>query len=251
MLELLKLRNLPLYYFGWYCWIGAVACLLLLLVSDKQLLGINVWIKPLKFFVSAGIFTWTMALFLGYLNEPYKVNLYNWVVIIVFAFETLYIFIQAGRGQLSHFNNSSPFYNFMFGLMGVAITVMTLWTAYIGYLFVANDFPQLSPSYLWGIRLGIFMFVIFALEGGVMGALNAHTVGAADGGKGLPLLNWSRQHGDLRIAHFLGMHALQLLPLWGYYVAANTRQLLLMALLLFVGCTAVLVQALLGRPLWG
>lgn len=251
LLETLAHRNYPLYLFGWLCIIGAVSSTVLIFMTDTQVLGINAWIKPLKFFLSMVAFTWTMAWFTGYLSQYDSiVKGYTWLVIAVLTFEQVYICWQAAQGQLSHFNTSSTFQTTMFSLMGIAISIMTLATAVIGYLFFVGKFSDLSPAYLWSIRFGIILFVIFAFEGGLMGARLAHTVGAADGSIGLPFLNWSFKYGDLRIAHFVGMHALQIIPLAGYYLFQKPLDIFLFAILYFALAIFVLIQALLGVPLF-
>ncbi len=246
----LKTRNSTLFYFGLACLIAALACIVLLVTSNTMVLGINAWIKPMKFFLSTVFFSWTMGWYISYLNEPRTTTIYNWVLITTFMFELIYITWQAAKGELSHFNISSAFHGMMFSLMGIAITIITAWTGYIAFLFWRKPFPQLTESYVWGIRLGLLLFVVFAFAGGLMAARLSHTVGSVmETTEGLPVLNWSRESGDLRIAHFFGMHALQVLPLLGYFIVRTKRSIILISILYAAIVTALLLQALKGVPL--
>lgn len=246
----LRARNATLYYYGWLSLLAAVICIIMSFVDDTQVLGINAWIKPMKFFISICVFSWTMGWYLAYLNKPLAAGAYSIMVVIILTFEMVVIVWQAANGRLSHFNISTPLYMLLFNLMGVAITILVLWTAWIGYLFFRKKPIDMPKAYLWGIRLGILLFVIFSFEGAFMAAQLRHTVGAPDGGPGVPVLNWSRQHGDLRIAHFIGMHALQVLPLAGYFVFRRTAGILLFSLAYLLLATAIMIMALKGWPLF-
>ncbi|TFF34217.1 hypothetical protein [Mucilaginibacter psychrotolerans] len=248
-LTTLKLRNEPMFYFGLVCLLSALIFLLAAGFSRVQITGTNAWFKPTKFALSIGVLCWTMGWLMYDLNLPRQVSIYNWVTIILLGFELVYIALQAARGQLSHFNHSTPLYAALYAFMGLAATAVTLHTAYIGILFCTRSFPQLPDYYLLSIRLGIFLFVIFALEGAVMGARNAHTIDGPDGSGGLPFLNWSRRFGDPRIAHFIGMHALQLLPLLAFYLLKDVKLTWFAALVYGAIAVLVLAQALNGRPL--
>ncbi|HEX8333961.1 MAG TPA: hypothetical protein VF622_15180 [Segetibacter sp.] len=247
----LKTRNKTLYYFGWINILGAIACLILMQVDNTTVLGINAWIKPLKFFLSITIYSWTMGWFLHYLHEPKKVKYFNAMVLIVLIFEQAYVVFRAARGEKSHFNFSSTQAIILYSLMGVAITVLVVWTGYFAYLFFKRSFPQLPQSYVWGIRLGLLFFVIFSMGAHLMASSGGHTVGARDGGSGLPFVNWSRQYGDLRIAHFFGMHAMQLLPLYGYYISKTSRTTIIVSIIYCAMVSLVFIQALMGKPLLG
>lgn len=248
----LKSRNQLLYWFGWLNFFMAVAAAVMTqLDTGNIVLGINAWIKPMKFYISIGIVSWTFCWLLVYVQKQKAVKRFSVVTVITLIIELLIITWQAANGRLSHYNTSTPLYGILFNIMGIAIVVFTLWTLSIAVLlFKQKEFPLwMSDGYKWGIRWGLLFFVIFAFEGGLMAALLRHTIGTSDGAEGLPLLNWSKFYGDLRIAHFFGMHSLQLLPFVGFYFAKTKVQINLLATVYFLFVTLVFWQALMGYPL--
>lgn len=251
--ELLN-RNRTLALFGFLNLAAGVIMIVLMLFDDTQILGINRWIKPFKFFISVGIWSWSMAWYTVYLDKKKAVRIYARIFVIFMTVEQVCIAGQSVRGVRSHFNVDSPFNGIVFSIMGLVIVVATLWTLYIGILFFLQKKFTIPMSYVWGIRLGILLFTISCFEGGYIVKHLSHTVGGDDGGPGLPLVNWSTQYGDLRVAHFMGLHALQFLPLFGYWISKiNLQQSVSYTILFAVGYlviwTALLMQALNGMPL--
>ena len=245
----LKSRNKILYYFGWYNLLAGTICLLLIPFDEVQILGISRWIKPVKFFLSVWIMVWSMGWMMYYLNAIRGVKVCSWLIVIFMFFENFIITMQSARGITSHFNSTNTVNLILFNLMGVAIGLFTITIIYILILFLRQKQFLISSSYVWGIRLGILLFIIFSSEGGMMVENNAHTVGAPDGGEGLPLVNWSKKYGDLRVAHFFGMHALQIIPLFSYYLAKTKRQVIIFSILYFFIVSAIFVQAMYKIPM--
>lgn len=245
-IQQIKLRNEALYFFGSICLMSGFVFLILSQMTTIRVMGANAWFKPAKFAFSIAVYALTMAWFAAYLPD-FNLKLYNYVVIVLLGFELIYIAVQAGRGQLSHYNVSTPLYAVLYRLMAIAAAVVTLYTLYITALFFSADFPGLPDYYLWSIRLGLILFVIFSFEGAVMGSRMSHTIGGPDDGPGLPFLNWSKKFGDPRIAHFVGMHALQVLPLLSYFVLKNTKLTLLSGLAYGVLAVSIMIQALNGK----
>jgi hypothetical protein len=244
---------------SWTGWLNvglAALALVLLPLDQRHVTGALVWVKPLKFSLSIVAYAWTLGWLLASLPAPAQraVRRLSGGVALSMAVEQAIVFIQAARGTTSHYNVSSPLNGLLFGLMGIFIlvnTVMTAWALYLAWRYR----PHGAAGYVWGLRLGLLVFLVGSVLGGFMIHNQQHTVGAPDGGAGLPGLGWSTVAGDVRIAHFLGMHALQALPLLGWalsrWVPRRAAALTWLGAALYAAAVAALLaQALAGRPLW-
>lgn len=247
-IQQLKHRNDTLFYYGLLCLFLSIVFIILTKYSTTQVFNVSAWYKPFKFAFSTFLFAWAMAWYCYYLPN-FNITIFNWSVIILLGFEIFYIALQASKGQLSHYNISTPIYSALYSLMALAATAVTLYTAYIGILFFRYDFPNLPNHYLWAIRFGIIIFVLFSFEGFAMGSRLNHSVGALNDNSNWFIVGWSKTVGDLRISHFIGMHALQVLPILSYYILKNTKLTLGLSVVYGLLALLTLIQALQGRPL--
>ena len=227
--------------------------------DETQILGINRWIKPMKFASSIAIFLLTVAVFLSFVRgyESSKL-IVAWTTILAMVGEIIVIVVQAARGTTSHFNTATGLDGALFGLMGTLIALNTLAAICLLLLYFTAEISLPAPI-VWGVRLGMILFLMASVEGGVMLSQSSHSVGAADGGAGLPFVNWSSEAGDLRVAHFIGLHAMQILPvaalafIWlqDYFRQLNPTILTFaLALVYFAAFNFLFLQAMRGQPLW-
>jgi hypothetical protein len=242
-----------------------------LAVDPRMVAGAPAWLKPAKFAVSIAIYTFTLAWIFSLIPEwPRTRRIVGWTTAVTMVLEIALISLQAFRGTTSHFNVATLFDGVVFTVMGAAILVQTLSTVAVAIALWRHPFADRALG--WALRLGMTMTIVGGLTGGLMTrptsqqldaaragermtVAGAHSVGGPDGGPGLPGTGWSTEHGDLRVAHFLGLHALQALPIVAL-VLARRRVSDLVRLRLTITAAAsymalfgiLLSQALRGQP---
>ncbi len=181
-------------------------------------LSASPWTKVIRYACALAIYSWTLALFIQHLpGQAAILRFVRWGTFACLTADSGAIMLQAIRGLPSHYNTSSSENALIFAVIGLAILCNTLIAFLVLFLFLWED-VDLPRAYLMGIRLGFVLFTIGSLEGMIMIINQAHTVGAADGGPGLPFLEWSTNAGDLRAAHLAGVFGIQVLPLAGYLI---------------------------------
>ncbi|TGM16061.1 hypothetical protein EHQ81_06655 [Leptospira selangorensis] len=246
-------KNRPLsFYVGLVSFLMIPVFIFFSQIDSRTVLGINTWIKPIKFAISIGIFLWTMAWFLELLGDfpKFRDRVEKYFVIST-AVELVLITLQSARGVQSHFNQSSALDGAIYSIMGMFIFPMipvSIWMDRKFKLLVS----KLDSRTLLAIRSSLWIFAIASIIGVFISARLAHSVGVPDGGPGLPLVNWSRNGGDIRIAHFAGIHALQVLPLFAFFAIRKDWKTTSVKIV-SIGYAAlvgfVFIHAMLGRPL--
>lgn len=234
----------------------AIPTLIAQFVDPRTVADVNVWVKPTKFLVSIGVFALTSAWFFGYVRPERRRSLLmrGTVVMLIIggSFELFWIGLQAARGIDSHFNTSTPFYSTMYTLMGLFAVLFTATALPLAWEIARRPAEGVRADFRTAIVVGLVLtFVLGAGFGGYMSQQPGHSVGS-EGGH-VPIFGWNRSGGDLRVAHFMGVHAEQAIPLLAALVtgaAARMRWIILLtgSALYALVSVALFMQAMSGRP---
>ncbi|MES2521275.1 MAG: hypothetical protein V4617_01160 [Gemmatimonadota bacterium] len=248
----------------------ALIGLILWPLDARTIGGAPAWLKPIKFGISNAIFAASLGWYLRWIPQPGDLaRRAARVTVVVLTIENVLIALQAARGVRSHFNASTPFDAAVVSMMGIAITTLMIVSVRVLVALCRTRFED--AAWKWIVRAGFAITLIGASFGGIMTqpsaaqittlrttyaapVIGGHTVGAPDGGPSMPVTGWSTTHGDLRVPHFAGLHAMQLLPLVFLALArgvASPRRRLWMARVVTISYAGLvlllLVQALRGE----
>lgn len=192
-------------------------------LDDRLFRGVSVWVKPIKFMLASAVLALTTAWFATHLTAAAQrgraLRALAWTLIGSAGFEVLYITLQAALGQASHYNVGDAFHGLMYSLMGLFAVTLTATQPWLAWLLWRHGQPGLAPAYRLSVLLGLVL--TFVLGAGAAFPLAQLQPPA---GAGWPLVGWHVQGGDLRIAHFIGIHAGQALPLVGALLVAGAAR---------------------------
>jgi hypothetical protein len=226
--------------------VGMVVCLVLSFYDTRLIAGANVWEKPAKFFLSLMVHGVTLAWALSLLPKPARgIKTASWIFTIAAWGELIYIFYRASRGEHSHFNTDTLAAAILYPLMGVGAVSLVLVSAFMGWRVWQQRSDSVmreaaSEGLALGAALGLF-------AGAYLSSHSSHWIGGdMTDATGLPFFHWSTTGGDLRVAHFIGLHATQFIPLAG--LSGNRWVVYGTALAVTLAMVGTFVMAAMGIP---
>jgi len=229
--------------------IGLIPLCAALALDDRMFQGEQVWIKPIKFHVAMAIYLISLGFFARYMPAATRSRRpWRWfasAVCFAVIAEMVWIGGAASINAASHFNTDIPFLAAVYSLMGVFAVLLTSGSLVMGISVWRNTATGLPAPLHLSIALGLVLtFVLTVGVAGYMSSTGSRFVGVST--REMALMGWSRDAGDLRVAHFLATHALHALPLVG--LVAN-RGVVLVAGAVYAALVAgTFWQALLGQP---
>jgi len=221
LFDLSRLKHTKsLFWLAVICVVVAIALIPLWILDSRQLLGVSVWEKPIKFYISAAIFSCTYSWLSSFLTRGGRwVKLTGFVIAVSLAVELIIILTMASIGETSHFNVSSPTAIAIWSIMATFISIVLFSTLFISVMIMfqkQQEFNLKLALALGSINTAVGMGLAYLMTwptstqlADYQGIAGAHAVGVSDGGPGLPFLGWSTVAGDLRVGHFFGLHSIQ------------------------------------------
>jgi hypothetical protein len=221
LFDLSRLKHIKsLFWLAVICVVVAVALIPLWILDSRQLLGVSVWEKPIKFYRSVAIFSFTYSWLSSFLTRGGRwVKLTGLVIAVSLAVEIVIILAMASIGETSHFNVSTPTAIAIWSIMATFISIVLFSTIFISLMILfqkQQEFNLKLALALGSINTAVGMGLAYLMTwptanqlANYQGVAGAHAVGVDDGGPGLPFLGWSTVAGDLRVGHFFGLHSIQ------------------------------------------
>jgi hypothetical protein len=207
----------------WLAVISAVGAVLLVpfwIFDPRELGGVSAWEKPLKFFISSAIFSFTFSWLSSFITKGSRwVKLAGLLIAISLAVELVLIATMAALGTTSHFNVSTPAAIVIWSLMATFISIVLFATLFLSITILLQkqqEFNLKLTLALGSLNTAVGMGLAYLMTSptanqlaNFQGIAGAHAVGVEDGGPGLPFFGWSTVAGDLRVGHFFGLHSIQ------------------------------------------
>lgn len=228
--------------------IGMALCFALSFLDARLISGVGAWEKPEKFFLSLLVHAVTLAWALSLLPKPARgVKTASWIFVFAAWAEMAYIIFRASRGELSHFNTSTLAAAILYPLMGIGAVSLVVTSAFIGWrIWQQRGENLLREATGVGLMLGA---AVGLFAGAFLSSHTSHWIGGdLTDATGLPFFHWSTTGGDLRVAHFIGLHITQAMP---FAALGGSRTLVYgVAFLMVIAMAGTFAMAVMGIPLF-
>lgn len=185
--------------------------------DPRTIEGESVALKPIRFALSIGVYMLTASSMFECVRPQRRFAILPrttvWMMIVGSTVELLCITFQAARARRSHFNHSTRGDAAIYATMGAFAVLFIGALVPLAWEIWRRPNEQVDRTMSRAIvAAGLLMTVLVGGgTGGLMSAKGRHTIGRESAR--LPLLGWDMSGGDIRVPHFLGIHAMQALPM--------------------------------------